>query len=68
MAARSSEQGGADGGGGALFLPPGFRFHPKDEEIITSYLLRKFANPNFVSRAVGEVDLNSCEPRDLPGN
>ncbi|KAM0905744.1 hypothetical protein ACQ4PT_017192 [Festuca glaucescens] len=65
MAARSSEQGGGDGGG--LSLPPGFRFHPTDEEIITSYLLRKFINPSFVSRAVGEVDLNSCEPRDLPG-
>jgi len=63
MAAKSSEQGG-DGGG--LSLPPGFRFHPTDEEIITSYLLRKFLNPSFVSCAVGEVDLNSCEPRELP--
>uniref|UniRef100_A0ACD5XYJ8 Uncharacterized protein n=1 Tax=Avena sativa TaxID=4498 RepID=A0ACD5XYJ8_AVESA len=64
MAAWSSEQGGGDGGG--LFLPPGFRFHPEDEEIITSYLLRKFLNPSFAAIAVGEVDLNSCEPRDLP--
>ncbi|KAI4963498.1 hypothetical protein ZWY2020_014010 [Hordeum vulgare] len=40
---------------------------PTDEEIITCYLLRKFLDPSFVSRAVGEVDLNSCEPRDLPG-
>ncbi|CAM0950411.1 unnamed protein product [Alopecurus aequalis] len=63
MAAKSSEQSGDDGG---LSLPPGFRFHPTDEEIITSYLLRKFLNPSFVSCAVGEVDLNSCEPRDLP--
>jgi len=65
MAAWSSEQGGGDDGG--LFLPPGFRFHPTDEEIIISYLLRKFLNPSFANCAVGEVDLNSCEPRDLPG-
>ncbi|KAL6640726.1 hypothetical protein ACP70R_021849 [Stipagrostis hirtigluma subsp. patula] len=51
---------------GGLFLPPGFRFHPTDEEVITSYLLQKFLNPNFDPRAVGEVDLNKCEPWDLP--
>ncbi|XP_062197656.1 NAC domain-containing protein 77-like [Phragmites australis] len=51
---------------GDLFLPPGFRFHPTDEEIITSYLLKKFLNPSFAPRAVGEVDLNKCEPWDLP--
>ncbi|XP_062182943.1 NAC domain-containing protein 77-like [Phragmites australis] len=51
---------------GDLFLPPGFRFHPTDEEVITSYLLHKFLNPSFAPRAVGEVDLNKCEPWDLP--
>jgi len=56
-----SEQGGDD-----LFLPPGFRFHPTDEEVITSYLLQKFLNPSFDPRAIGEVDLNKCEPWDLP--
>lgn len=65
IAARPSEE---QGRGGGLSLPPGFRFHPTDEEIITCYLLRKFLDPSFVSRAVGEVDLNSCEPRHLPGN
>ncbi|KAM3273971.1 hypothetical protein ACQJBY_043256 [Aegilops geniculata] len=64
VAASPSEE---QGRGGGLSLPPGFRFHPTDEEIITSYLLRKFLDPSFVSHAVGEVDLNSCEPRDLPG-
>nr|QGL54755.1 transcription factor [Aegilops markgrafii] len=64
IAATPSEE---QGRGGGLSLPPGFRFHPTDEEIITSYLLRKFLDPSFVSRAVGEVDLDSCEPRDLPG-
>ncbi|KAL6642179.1 hypothetical protein ACP70R_020360 [Stipagrostis hirtigluma subsp. patula] len=51
---------------GDLFLPPGFRFYPTDEEVITSYLLQKFLNPSFAPRAIGEVNLNKCEPWDLP--
>uniref|UniRef100_A0ACD5YVV8 Uncharacterized protein n=1 Tax=Avena sativa TaxID=4498 RepID=A0ACD5YVV8_AVESA len=47
-------------------LPPGFRFHPTDEELITHYLARKTADPGFAARAVGEADLNKCEPWDLP--
>ncbi|CAN6373914.1 unnamed protein product [Urochloa humidicola] len=56
----------SDDEGSDLFLPPGFRFHPTDEEIITSYLQHKFLNPSFDPRAIGEVDLNKCEPWDLP--
>ncbi|CAO2039384.1 unnamed protein product [Urochloa humidicola] len=47
-------------------LPPGFRFHPTDEELITHYLTRKAADPRFSPRAVAEADLNKCEPWDLP--
>ncbi|KAK3405209.1 hypothetical protein EUGRSUZ_K01472 [Eucalyptus grandis] len=47
-------------------LPPGFRFHPTDEEIITHYLTKKVLNPNFNSCAIGEADLNKSEPWDLP--
>lgn len=47
-------------------LPPGFRFHPNDDEIITSYLINKVLNINFSAIAIGEVDLNKCEPWDLP--
>ncbi|KAI3523232.1 hypothetical protein L1887_01291 [Cichorium endivia] len=47
-------------------LPPGFRFHPTDEEIITHYLTPKVVNRNFTASAIGEVDLNKCEPWDLP--
>ncbi|XAR70072.1 hypothetical protein NMG60_11001901 [Bertholletia excelsa] len=47
-------------------LPPGFRFHPTDEEIITHYLKSKVVNNRFTAIAVGEVDLNKCEPWDLP--
>lgn len=48
-------------------LPPGFRFHPTDEELITYYLKNKIADSNFTGRAIADVDLNRCEPWDLPG-
>ncbi|XP_075487164.1 NAC domain-containing protein 92-like isoform X2 [Primulina tabacum] len=47
-------------------LPPGFRFHPTDEELITYYLINKISDANFTERAIGDVDLNKCEPWDLP--
>ncbi|KAG9449261.1 hypothetical protein H6P81_009226 [Aristolochia fimbriata] len=48
-------------------LPPGFRFHPTDEELITYYLTQKISDPTFTGRAVADIDLNKCEPWDLPG-
>jgi hypothetical protein len=50
----------------AMNLPPGFRFHPTDEEIITHYLSAKIMMRTFSPAAIGEVDLNKCEPWDLP--
>ncbi|KAA8523938.1 hypothetical protein F0562_010361 [Nyssa sinensis] len=47
-------------------LPPGFRFHPTDEELITCYLLKKVLDSSFTARAIAEVDLNKCEPWELP--
>ncbi|XP_058773228.1 NAC domain-containing protein 92-like [Vicia villosa] len=47
-------------------LPPGFRFHPTDEELITHYLSQKVLDNCFCALAIGEVDLNMCEPWDLP--
>ncbi|CAA7053100.1 unnamed protein product [Microthlaspi erraticum] len=47
-------------------LPPGFRFHPTDEELITHYLSRKVSDIGFTGKAVVDVDLNKCEPWDLP--
>jgi hypothetical protein len=47
-------------------LPPGFRFHPTDEELITHYLARKVADPRFAALAVSEADLNRSEPWELP--
>ncbi|KAK8961470.1 NAC domain-containing protein 100 [Platanthera guangdongensis] len=51
----------------SLILPPGFRFHPTDEEIVTHYLYPKvLSHGSFCARAMGDVDLNKCEPWDLP--
>ncbi|XP_020598647.1 protein CUP-SHAPED COTYLEDON 2-like, partial [Phalaenopsis equestris] len=47
-------------------LPPGFRFHPTDEELITHYLLKKVLDSSFTCRAIAEIDLNKCEPWELP--
>ncbi|KAM6599312.1 hypothetical protein CsatA_018921 [Cannabis sativa] len=47
-------------------LPPGFRFHPTDEELITFYLINKISDPTFTARAIGDVDLNKSEPWELP--
>lgn len=49
-----------------LDLPPGFRFHPTDEEIITCYLINKILNNSFSAIAIGEADFNKSEPWDLP--
>ncbi|KAF7059264.1 hypothetical protein CFC21_066191 [Triticum aestivum] len=49
-----------------LELPSGFRFHPTDEEIITSYLVPKVLNPTFTAIAIAEVDLNKNDPYELP--
>ncbi|KAJ0554380.1 putative transcription factor NAM family [Helianthus annuus] len=45
-------------------LPPGFRFHPRDEELICDYLFNKFSLSG--SPLLIEIDLNKCEPWDLP--
>lgn len=50
-------------------LPPGFRFHPTDEELVTFYLASKvFNSTSFSGVDIAEVDLNRCEPWELPGN
>ncbi|KVI06442.1 NAC domain-containing protein 79-like [Cynara cardunculus var. scolymus] len=47
-------------------MPPGFRFHPTDEELITDYLSNKVVNNTFFAKAIGEVDMNRVEPWELP--
>eukprot|EP00253_Pinus_taeda_P008805 PITA_08805 len=47
-------------------LPPGFRFHPTDEELVSYYLTKKIMDSTISGLAIGEADLNKCEPWDLP--
>jgi No apical meristem (NAM) protein len=48
-------------------LPPGFRFHPTDEELVSYYLKRKVMGKPFRFMAVSEVELYKFAPWDLPG-
>lgn len=48
-------------------LPPGFRFHPTDEELIIYYLKSKINGRQIELEIIPEVDLYKCEPWDLPG-
>ncbi|XP_011014226.1 PREDICTED: NAC transcription factor 29-like [Populus euphratica] len=47
-------------------LPPGFRFHPTDEELVIYYLDRKINGRTIELEIIPEVDLYKCEPWDLP--
>ena len=51
----------------APVLPPGFRFHPTDEELVAYYLRRKINGHKIELEIIPEVDLYKCEPWDLPG-
>ncbi|KAK4285040.1 hypothetical protein QN277_001787 [Acacia crassicarpa] len=46
-------------------VPPGFRFHPTDEELLHYYLKKKVNFQKFDMDVVREVDLNKIEPWDL---
>ncbi|XP_008796460.2 NAC domain-containing protein 17-like [Phoenix dactylifera] len=68
--------GGGDGvedegaAGAALgdpkWWPPGFRFHPTDEELVLYYLKRKVSRRRFRLPMIGDVDVYKCEPWELP--
>ncbi|XP_051143657.1 protein BEARSKIN2-like [Andrographis paniculata] len=55
--------GSSGGGGGGV--PPGFRFHPTDEELLHFYLKKKVSFEKFDMEVIREVDLNKVEPWDL---
>ncbi|KAJ6763056.1 hypothetical protein OIU79_023741 [Salix purpurea] len=47
-------------------LPPGFRFHPTDEELILHYLKKKLASTPFPVSVIADVDIYKFDPWDLP--
>ena len=49
-------------------LPPGFRFHPTDVELVSYYLKRKIMGKKLFVEAISEVELYKFAPWDLPGN
>lgn len=50
-----------------LQLPPGFRFHPTDDELVMHYLCRKCASQQIDVPIIKELDLYKHDPWDLPG-
>ncbi|XP_010535118.1 PREDICTED: NAC transcription factor 56-like [Tarenaya hassleriana] len=47
-------------------LPPGFRFHPTDEELVVHYLKRKAASAPLPVAIIADVDLYKFDPWELP--
>ncbi|PON76470.1 NAC domain containing protein [Parasponia andersonii] len=62
----TTDMSGSDANNKDEKLPPGFRFHPTDEELITFYLMNKITDATFTGKAIADVDLNKCEPWELP--
>lgn len=49
-------------------VPPGFRFHPTDEELVGYYLRKKVASQKIDLDVIRDIDLYRIEPWDLIGN
>ncbi|XP_041008899.1 NAC domain-containing protein 2-like [Juglans microcarpa x Juglans regia] len=49
-----------------LQLPPGFRFHPTDQELVNHYLCRKCASLPLAVPIIREIDLYKFDPWQLP--
>ncbi|XP_022768004.1 NAC domain-containing protein 17-like [Durio zibethinus] len=46
--------------------PPGFRFHPTDEELVLYYLKRKICRRKLKLDIIRETDVYKCDPEELP--
>lgn len=53
-------------GDGSVF-PPGFRFHPTDEELVLYYLKRKICCQRHLLDVIAETDVYKWDPEELPG-
>jgi len=47
-------------------FPPGFRFHPSDEELIVHYLENKVSSRPLPACIIAEIDLYKYNPWELP--
>lgn len=47
------------------YVPPGFRFHPTDEELVDYYLRKKVASKEIDLGIIKDIDLYKMEPWDL---
>ncbi|XP_012482358.1 NAC domain-containing protein 17 isoform X1 [Gossypium raimondii] len=47
--------------------PPGFRFHPTDEELVLYYLKRKICKKRLKLDIIRETDVYKRDPEELPG-
>ncbi|QCD87036.1 hypothetical protein DEO72_LG3g1567 [Vigna unguiculata] len=47
-------------------LPPGFRFHPTDEELVVHYLKKKVDSVPLPVSIIADVDLYKFDPWELP--
>ncbi|EHA8589482.1 NAC domain-containing protein 43-like [Cocos nucifera] len=46
-------------------VPPGFRFHPTEEELLNYYLKKKVACQKIDLDVIRDIDLNKIEPWDI---
>ena len=51
-----------------LDLPPGFRFHPTDDELVDYFLRHKIDGRDFlVDNDIHVIDIRNFSPWELPG-
>lgn len=53
-------------GNSNFHFPPGFRFHPTDEELIVHYLQNKVTSSPLPASVIAEIDLYKYNPWELP--
>ncbi|WJX74223.1 hypothetical protein P8452_57897 [Trifolium repens] len=59
-------EGQQKGSKSSYIFPPGFRFHPSDEELIVHYLQNKIKSRPLPASIIAEIDLYKYNPWELP--